>query len=233
MKRNFVLPSASNRIKSGSLWALAQMQYALPLSKVAAINEVDNACSILRDHPELFRQKVKYYIGNTIRTTERHEELIRQFVQDASTMEELYENIVEVQEEDVKKLRTLVLEDLKSHNVPNADIIAWVEVARILLSLSVYHFKSTMQRGIGKFAYDYTKTFRSFCVTDTLTAWTKVASSLNPTTLQAPKPVIDQIVLIRSKYADATYLSACIQRMKDHPYFASITPSLFSPSSNS
>lgn len=149
-----------------SRWVLGNMQYNVLLSTVAAINEALNAASILRDRPDLYRQRTKQVLNIAMRDTETLKHTYMAYTNHPGIFDEFSEHIIEVTEDDINRLRDLIRKeiDVKAEKLDglkewmeyrgdsgcgrsNAEIVAWTGTALLLLHLAGEHYNVIMQEG--------------------------------------------------------------------------------------
>lgn len=217
------MPAWEPRLKEGSKWVLGNMQFNVPLSSIAALNEMWAAASKLRDRKDVCRHELKRYVTRAIERGDRQKTLLMHYMDDRGLMEEFTDNIVDVTAADVKTLRNCIREKMAAHGVEEAELVAWVEVTRQLMILATQHFNAVMTQAQRKFQHDYTPYFRALRMDGVRDAWHFVANAIDPMPdLTTEDDVIDRLKAISTNYAKGTYLQECIRLMKDHPFFASV-----------
>ena len=121
------------------------MLYCSPLSSIAALNEMKNAAALLIGRP-IFRHKVKYNVNDAIRKGEQKKAQIMAYQYDRKDFDDFTDNIIDVTEADVTKLRELVRDGLEQDGAAEAELVAWVVTARLLLCSAVKHYVVLMER---------------------------------------------------------------------------------------
>lgn len=218
-----VLPGNTPILKEGSRWVLGNMQFSLPLSSIAALNEMWAAAAILRDRPDVCRHKVKRDLNAAIKCGDRHKTLLMHYLRDRDVMDEFTDHIVDVTAEDVKALRDCIREKMTANGVEEADLVAWTETTRQLLILAVQHFNMVMIHAWEKFQHDYTPYVRQLRMDAVRDAWHMVVNAIDPhPELTTEADVLEKLKVVSANYANGKYLRECIALMKDHPYFKGI-----------
>lgn len=211
---------------------LGNMEYNVPLSAICAINEMRNAAAMIRGREDLFRFTLKRNINEAMRQADRKRTLYLSIYKDRKAFDEYMDNIVEITEEDVTRLRDLMAADLERRGVREPQLVAWVEAANMLLHLAVRHYENVVSRGnekanadvaIRHVVIDYHHYFAHYRPGDLADAWNLVATQMNPAVLSVTdSDVLAQIKVIASKYEDGTYINRCIDLMRHNPMFADL-----------
>jgi len=214
------LPAWEPRLKEGSRWVLGNMQFNVPLSSIAALNEMWGAAAMLRDRKDVYRHKLKHHVNQAIAAGDRQKTLLMHYMEDGDMMDEFTDYIVDVTAADVKALRDCIREKMEANGVEEAELVAWVEVTRQLMILATQHFNMVIVHARQKFRYDYMPHFRRLRMDGVRDAWHMVANHLDPRPdLTTEDDVLDLLKAISANYAKGTYLQECIRAMKHHPFF--------------
>jgi len=226
------LPGGTENLRKAGLWMLGNMEYNVPLSAIAAINEMRNAAAMIRGRQDLYHHTLKHNLNEALRQADNKRTLYLSIYKDRKAFDEYMDNIVDITEADVTRLRELLAADLQRRGVPDAELVAWVEEANMLLHLAVRHYENVVSRGNDKanadiavrhVLIDYHRHFAHYRPSDLADAWNIVATQMNPAVLAVTEgEVLDQLRLIASKYEDGTYINRCIDLMRHHPMFADL-----------
>ena len=173
------LPAWTEELKRGSQWVLGNMQLNIPLSSIAALNEMWTAAAVLRDRSDVFRHSLKQRVNQAIRVGDHQKTLLMHYMQDVDVMDVFTDHIVDVTAGDVTALRDCIREKLAANGVKEAVLAAWVETARMLLILAVQHFNMVMIHARQKFGHDWTKYFRALRMDAAKEAWDLVAGAID------------------------------------------------------
>ncbi|MBR6141215.1 MAG: hypothetical protein IKQ37_05585 [Bacteroidaceae bacterium] len=220
--KKIILPGDTEQLRKACRWMIGNMLFNTPLSAFAALNEMKNAAALLIGRPDIFRHSLKRHVNEAIRKGDQKRALMMAYHNDRKTFDEFSDNIIDIMEEDVTNLRNHICDVFQQTGItPDAELIAWVETAHILLMIAVQHHISIIDRGNQKAGHNYTKEFRDFCMTDVLSAWQLVAEAIDPMpSILEEQSVIERIIDIAAKYGHGTYLKQCIDLMRHHPLFA-------------
>ena len=219
------MPAYTPTLKEGSRWVLGNMQFNVPLSSIAALNEMWAAAAMLRDRPDVCRHKVKHYLNAAVKCGDMQKTLLMHYMNDADVMDEFTDHIVDETAADVKCLRDCIRAKMMANGVvdADADLIAWVEVVRQLMALAVQHFNVVMIHARKKFNFDFTPRFAHLRMNKVQDAWNLVANAIDPMpNLTTDDDVLEKLKAISLHYAKGDYLKACIDAMREHPFFAGV-----------
>lgn len=217
------LPAWTEKLRKGSHWILGNMQANVSLSAILALNGMDNAFAMLRNRPDIFRFQLKQMTNRAIKQGDMVKTFLMLCTNYPKEMDQYTDCIVDVTSQDVTELRHRIQNLLDGEGVPEAELTAWVETARLLLHLAVEHFNSIMQQGEEKVGLDYTRYFRQAQMDHVLETWYHVAALMDPRPeLITEELVLQQIRYISAQYANGNYLVQCCKMMKDNPLFADI-----------
>lgn len=199
------------------------MQFNVPLSSIAALDEMWGAVAMLRDRRDVYRHKLKRFVNLAIACGDRQKTLLMHYMDDGDMMDEFTDHIVDVTAADVKALRDCIREKMVAAGVEEAELVAWVEVTRQLMILATQHFNMVIIHARQKFRYDYMPHFQKLRMDAVRDAWHMVANTLDPRPdLTTEDDVLERLKAISANYAQGTYLKACIRLMKDHPFFKGV-----------
>lgn len=259
--RKIGLPGWCPEIKKVSRWVLGNMQYNVLLSNVAAINETLNAASIIRERPDLYRQRTKQVLNMAMRLTETLKHTYMAYTNHPDLFDEFSEHIIDVTEEDTNRLRNLIRKGIEVRSEKdaglkewmryrgdsgcgrsNAEIIAWIDAALLLLHLAGEHYNVVIQEGNSRGLkavftsdlpekakeeerrrLDYGSLFSAHNPHGLLAQWQKVHGLTDPVPdILIEEDVLEQMKAISRNYGQGVYLKQCIAAMKGHPAFDSV-----------
>ena len=253
------LPAWYPELEKVSRFVLGNMQFNVLLSTIAAVNEMRNAVAIIRDRRDIYRQRVKQSVNVAIRTADTLKHTYMLFTNFPNELDEFSDHIIDMTESDVTKLRLLVLADLRKkgsddkelgawleyaaseNGKNNAEVIAWVSTALLLLHLANEHYRVVIQQGntqfrsavkrlaleqkalAGLMEHDYSHDFSGHSPAALLSAWKQVEKQIDPTPdVLIGERILTQLRLISKNYGNGTYLRQCLDEMKDNEHFSSI-----------
>ena len=225
------LPGSTQCRHEVGMWIISNMQFNMPLSAICALNEMKNAASILRDHPDVFRHGLKQHTNTAIRKGDIRRTTIAVYHSDRLAFEEYADKIVDATEEDIACLRAMIQKAAELERVKTPDLVAWVETAHLLLQIAVRHYHEIIIKGnrkanVGLSArkwIDYGEYFTEFRMDDVLDAWALVASGINPKPqILKQEHILKQSNIIYEHYKDGTYINQCIDGMRHHPFYATM-----------
>ncbi len=220
--QKIVLPAHTPELKAGGNWIIGNMQFNIPLSQVAAINEMENAASMLRDRTDVYSMESKRLFNIALRKGSEQKATLIAYTYNPRLMDEFMDHIVDVTAADFALLRELIKTDMQEYT-QMADILSWVETARLLLKLSVYHFDKVISQGSDKFHFDYMPLLRRLSARGVLAAWERAAKSVDDTPERpASDGILEQLKVIASGYTSGLYLRECVTRMEHHPFFQKV-----------
>ena len=228
--KKIVLPGATENLRKAGRWMIGNMQFNFPLSAIAAMNEMRNAAAMLMERPDIFRHTLKRCVKETLRKADTKKTLFLLYHDDAKAFDEFSDNIIDITEADVTKLRSLIHDGMEQAGVPDPELVAWVEAAHMLLHLAVQHYSAIVIRGNEKANadmltrgqhIDYNRDFADFRMDGLLESWRRVAEIIDPAAdVLTHDDVLGQLKYIASQYAKGTYINQCIDLMRHHPLFA-------------
>ena len=215
------LPGNTPLLAKGSRWMVGNMMFNVPLSGIAAINEMQSAAAVLRDRKDLYNQQLKQRVNKALQAADRYKALLKKYSVDPNAIDEFTDNIVDVTADCVAQLRQTALRKLQEKSIQDADMIAWVATAGMLLHLAQQHYQIIIAKGRKNYGYDYSRHFPHLKIDNVLEAWMQVEVLINPAPdVIASDEVIKQLQEVCVGYREGTYLNACINLMRHHPFFA-------------
>ncbi|SEA79951.1 hypothetical protein SAMN04487851_11471 [Prevotella sp. tc2-28] len=142
--------------------------------------------------------------------------------------------MIDICEDDVKTLRNAIQKVLKEGGVEDAELFSHIEVTRILLESSIYHFEEIMNDCTNKFlsanskemkGLELRKIFVEFNIENIFKEWDtmcdliydskKIAIDLNKETIS------NAFNNIADKFARGEYIDACLEVAKrEYPEFS-------------
>ena len=229
--KSIALPLETEQLKKASHWIYANMLYCSPLSSIAALNEMKNAAALLIGRPDIFRHKVKYNVNDAIRKGEQKKAQIMAYQYDRKDFDDFTDNIIDVTEADVTKLRELVRGGLGQDGVAEAELVAWVVTAHLLLCIAVKHYDVLIERANREANVDivsrrmrvinYRSDFQDFCMKGVRDTWRSVVESVNTAPAAVLRnDILDQLNDIAANYCNGKYLNQCVSLMPHTSLFS-------------
>ena len=231
------LPGWCPEIKDVSKWVLGNIQFNVLLSGIAAINETLNAAAMLRERPDIFRQRTKQSVNLAIKKAEALKYIYMVYTINPALFDEFSDHIIDVTEKDVSRLRGIIRENVEAAGVKDADIVAWASAALMLLHLTAEHYNAVISEGNERarrviarkrleremVRHDYGTWFSQHSPQGLLDAWQVAHGQITSESDALVKDdVLEQLRLISRNYGNGAYLNLCLEEMKDNPFFQNV-----------
>lgn len=206
----------------GLKWTGKVIDFGMSLSIVAAANELYCAEALLRQHPDLWKREVKQYSRAAAKAARDRESAIRIGMKDSHFWDDYSDRVIDEAERDVRVFRNVLCVILSDSNVPDAELYAAIECARVLVEMCVHQYEEIMNRAKEKFNYDFTERFSSFYIRDVLYKWDKMCSILYrgyEADLNRPDAMaaFDSMCV---KFTEGLYVQSCLDEAERlHPEF--------------
>lgn len=206
----------------GLKWTAKVVDFGVGLSVIAAINEVYAASGYLRDHPDLYRFKVKHFCNLAVKSATLMENEIKNSMKSQSFWLDYSDKVIDEAEQDILLFRLSVKQELDNAKIKDSYLLSFVECARVMLDMSVKLFDGVMEASREKFGREYKKYFTEFRCGDVFGFWEKMCEllykgktvDLNTNNI---KGLFDKMC---DKFAGGEYIHACLEEaQRNNPEF--------------
>ena len=208
-------------------WCARVIDFGQSLLAFSALNEMLNAYIILHDdYPDMFKREIKKYANMAERNGRRKEIEIKSVMAHKKFTDSYFDAIIDAAHDDITSIRQSIKETLIDSNYKNAELVSYVETARMLLEASIVHFKSIMREAKKKYwiSRDFTNDFCEFRLDSVYYPWQKVCDIIYNDandTIDLNKTYANDIVdKVLAKFANGDYIGECTDvANKENPDF--------------
>lgn len=209
------------------------VDFGLALIIYSALNELFTAYTML-SQSSLFKHDIKRRSKAALKLRNRKLEELKNLVVHRGFTETYWDYAIDASSDDVENLRAAIQSVIDEANIPNAFLFSQVEIARILLESSKFHYEEVISASEIKFS---TKTdiamkhlnlrdiFREFNIADIFKEWDAMCNALyseSPSKVDLnDERVSEPFLVLANKFAKGEYIDECLAvASEEYPEFA-------------